>query len=185
MNEPERPTSSSVKKLSMALLGLVGLALLWITVDVLRAAVWPGDPIWIFPTSEGLQRLDVPAMPLWDYEGVVAILSLSDICWLYGLSHLFVMSKRFMHGDVLTTASVSHLLHFGWALLASAVAEYITPFAAGSLLAARGHLASFNHWGFLLNSEVLGTGIGATLIILITKIFREAVILSDEARLTI
>ncbi len=174
-----------MKRLSIALLGLVGLSMIWITGAILQIAIWPGDPILIFPTTEGPQTLDVPSMPVGDFQALVAMLSISDICWLYGLAHIFGMSLRFLRGDVLTTASVSHFLHFGWALMASAVAELITPCAAGSFLAARGHLSSFNPWPLLLNADALTTGIGATLVILIARILRDAVSLSEEAKLTI
>lgn len=178
--------STEVKRLSIALIGLVSLTILWIAISISYAAVWARHEGWVFPVAEGEPPFNVQAMSFVDYETLVALISLSDVCWLYGLGHLLRMSQRFLRGEVLVAESVSHLIRFGWSLLAAAVLETAIVFMALSFMIYRGYLSSqINPWPYLLNDEGLLTGVGAVLIILIARIFRAAVDLSHEAQLTI
>lgn len=185
MTETEAPPSG-IKLLSLTLLSLVGAAMLWIISSIIYTALLPANSTWFYLTEAGYQAPNAMAMPTGDYLTLVTILSLSDFCWLYGLSRLIGLSRKFLRGDVLTVSGVTDLIHFGWALLASAVAEFIAPLAAGSLLVTHGYLAPLRDpLALLLNPEALITCIGAMLVILVAQVFRKAVALSEEVRLTI
>ncbi len=175
-----------VKRLSIVLTGMAILAMLWISIAIGYRAIWAREKGWVFPFVEGEPSFNVRSMSLFDYETVLALVSLSDFCWIYGLWNLLRMSQRFLRGEVLTTETVSYLIRFGWSLLAAAVVESAVVFVILNFMIYRGYLSPKIHpWHYIASDSGLLTGIGGVLVILVARIFRSAVDLSEEARLTI
>jgi hypothetical protein len=162
------------------------LALVWIVFGLGRSLFGAEFRAGFF-TVKGLQSLTEKDLTGGQRTAVVAMAAMPKLCWVYGLIQLALVSVRFRRGEVFSEAVIRRFQGFGWALLVMSVADAFRVPAVVGYLVWLGKIDPLaNPWQqYLLGSSAPTSLLAAVLVVIVTKIMRIAMQISDEMRLTI